>query len=645
MRLLADLRRLWRGLRRTGQIFVVSAALFAILASTVGSPLQSLAQVPLAISGAILAWRGFRALVRQSLWRLRNRLLVTYLFIALVPVLLIVTLAAVATWAMAGQTAVYLVTSEFHRRLEFLRGAARNLLRSPQRAQVAGLQRLGNFISERYPGIEIVVAGSLPQHYPDSSRLQIPPTSQDGLGVAERDGEMMGWVRVSRGTDVVMILFPLTREFLSELVPGLGEVSLVAFDQQESKEKRMRPRLRSSRKASPAVIPRLPEAINRFDFEVIWGSPIQIVAWEPPRQSAALFTVRSRVSAVLQVLFSQRVAWDNSWALILIGAIGVLFLFVEAGALAIGISLSRSITSAVHNLYEGTERVMRGDFSHRIRLPGHDQLAALGESFNRMTENVERLLRVAQEKERFEAELAIAREVQSQLYPRQAPESSTLAVTAFYKPARSVSGDYYDYRRIGSDKIVLAMGDVAGKGISAALLMATIQSAYRAEMQYAVSGGAAPLTADVVARLNQHLYANTPPEKFATFFLGIFDETASLLSYTNAGHLPPIVIRDGQVQRLEVNGMVIGAFPGARYGASRFPMEPGDRLILFTDGLSEPENEYGEMFGEDRLIEFCVRNASLGDAELLARLAEAVERWTGTDELQDDLTLLLARRQ
>ncbi len=647
MRFLADLQNLWRGMGRAGQIFAVCGLAALILSRTIRGPALALVQVPMVITGVILTWRGLRSFIRHSIWRLRNRLLVAYLFVALVPILLIATLVGVATWAMAGQTAVYLVTSEFDRRLDFLRGAALNLLRSPAANPAPGLQRLGNFFSERYPGLEIVLSGREPLRFPEEGTFRIPDASQDGSGVADRDGEMVGWIRVSDRGRVAMMVFPLTREFLNELVPALGEVSIVSFEQRSGSDnsKRSKARMRLSRKTGPVTVARVPEALNRFDFEVIWGSPIQVFSWTPRDVGTpALFTVRSRVSAVLKVLFSQKADWDNSWALILISTLGILFLLVEGVALVIGVSLSRSITSAVHNLYEGTERVMEGDFSHRIRLKGRDQLAALGDSFNRMTENVERLLRVAKEKERYEAELSIAREIQAQLYPRQVPASERLAVTALYKPARSVSGDYYDYRRIGPDKIAIAMGDVAGKGISAALLMATIQSAYRAEMQYAASNGQLPETAEVVVHLNQHLHANTPPEKFATFFLGIFDESASVLTYTNAGHLQPILVRDGVAQRLEVDGMVIGAFPFARYGTSRIELLPGDLLMLFTDGISEPENEYGEMFGEDRLAEFCVRNVSRPDSELLAMIAEAVEKWTSSDELQDDMTLLMARR-
>lgn len=125
--------------------------------------------------------------------------------------------------------------------------------------------------------------------------------------------------------------------------------------------------------------------------------------------------------------------------------------------------------------------------------------------------------------------------------------------------------------------------------------------------------------------------------------MAIYDENLSTLTYTNAGHLQPILIRKGQAQRLEVDGMVIGAFPFARYGTSTVQLEADDLLVFFTDGISEPENEYGEMFGEDRLTDLVLKNASRTDTQIVSMIIEAVEKWTGSPELQDDMTLLIAR--
>jgi sigma-B regulation protein RsbU (phosphoserine phosphatase) len=140
------------------------------------------------------------------------------------------------------------------------------------------------------------------------------------------------------------------------------------------------------------------------------------------------------------------------------------------------------------------------------------------------------------------------------------------------------------------------------------------------------------------------LYENTSAEKYSTLCLGLYDEDAGSFLYTNGGHPPPALVRGGEIQRLDVNGTVVGAFPFAEYGESRIALELGDLLVFFTDGVTEPENEYGEMFGEERFLDLLVRNAHLGEEEIVRLVIESVRAWTGSEELQDDMTLLLARR-
>jgi sigma-B regulation protein RsbU (phosphoserine phosphatase) len=235
------------------------------------------------------------------------------------------------------------------------------------------------------------------------------------------------------------------------------------------------------------------------------------------------------------------------------------------------------------------------------------------------------------------------------------PNIECVNVTAICTPARMVSGDYYDYQQIGATAVAIAIGDVAGKGISAALLMATVQSSFRSQIRGTIEFAApvgqqsasrpAVSTSMLVTNLNKQLYADTSPEKYATFFLGVYDDTSGTLTYTNAGHLPPVLIREGSAERLEVNGTVVGAFPFAAYGESRIELRTQDLIVFFTDGITEPENEYGEMFGEERLIELIQRNAHRSEREVADSIVESVREWTGSDELQDDMTLLLVRRR
>jgi sigma-B regulation protein RsbU (phosphoserine phosphatase) len=308
-----------------------------------------------------------------------------------------------------------------------------------------------------------------------------------------------------------------------------------------------------------------------------------------------------------------------------------------------GVRLSRTITGAVHELYEGTQKVKEGNFAYRVPVKGSDQLAELTTSFNTMTENLSRLIVVAKEKERLESELEIAREVQAQLFPKDVPSTETLELRGVCLPARTVSGDYYDFMAL-PNQLAFAIGDVAGKGISAALLMATIQSTMRTQLGD-VNGNSAQLsTARLVSNLNKLLFATTSPEKYATFYFALYDETEQTLKYTNAGHLSPFLVRGSNILPLDSTGTVVGAFAWATYEERTVKLEPGDLVVAYTDGITEPENEYGEMYGEDQLKDLLVKYGNADSSEIIARTMEAVNQWTKSPELQDDMTMVIARR-
>ena len=599
----------------------------------------------LLIAGLWLAVRLLRLTARHAVWRLRNRLLVTYLFIAVVPILLIAALAVGGGVLLANQLAVYLVTSELDRRTDSLLSAAASIVRTEPASRPAVMERMMDlFYQEHYPGVEVLLRESGKTiRYPSKGALPPPKEGWEvSKGVLSRDGLFYLWSHANTRTGDVTIAAPLTREFLAELVPNLGVV-----DFGESPTSR-------ARFSGGAVASRLPPAANRFDREINWSATIPTANWDQPgKAKVGYLRVQSRLSAVLATVFNRPadVLQQGLQVGLIVGVI--LFFIVEFVSMVIGITMTRTITGAVHRLYEGTQKVIEGDFSHRIEVTGKDQLAELSHSFNHMTENLERLLVVAKEKERLQSEIEIAREVQSQLYPRVVPQTRTLRLSAVCQPARMVSGDYYDYETIRDTQIAVAIGDVAGKGISAALLMATLQSSLRTQLQSwlevaaaAGSGTVTPMvsTSHVVGRLNTQLHAYTSPEKYATFCLGVYDEPSGAFTYTNAGHLPPVLVRDGVPERLDVNGTVVGAFPFSAYGESRVDMKSGDLLVCFTDGITEPENEYGEMFGEDRLVDLIARNSHRGEEQIIELVLASVHQWTASEELQDDMTILLARR-
>jgi phosphoserine phosphatase RsbU/P len=616
-----------------------------------GSVWQLLITFAALVFGVIVVAKWVVIGLKRMIWRLRYRLVVAYLFIALVPIVLLGLLVWTGTSVVAGQMAAYLITNELDRAAADMLMPARGLAWTPPTARAQYARWLASALWNRYPGLEILIRDDGTWRFPENSTATPPPAGWgDANGLVRKDGRLYLWAHAIHDSSEVTLVVPLTRRTLAQLVPNLGEMQFRRL------ERGAPPEQLPGGGNAPATVP---PAENLLDREVIYFSLLPVAAWDAPgRFERDFLFLRTRYSAVLRTVFGQKTEWRqgetaaSTWITVFIIIIAVLIL-AELVSIIIGVRLTRTITSAVHNIYRGTEHVRAGDFSHRIEVRGNDQLAELGDSFNRMTEDLERLVEVAKEKERLQSEIEIAREVQNQLFPKSLPVSKTIELTATCLPARLVSGDYYDYMNLEPPTIALAIGDVAGKGISAALLMATVQSTMRTQLRagrevaMTVGNGglyAPPSTAALVSRLNQQLYAFTPPEKFATFYFALYDEETSVLTYTNAGHLPPILVRGGSATRLDVTGTVVGAFSFAEYGESTVRLEPGDLLVCFTDGVTEPENEFGEMFGEERLTELVVKHAASESSEIIGAVMESVRHWTGSPELQDDMTLLLARR-
>jgi sigma-B regulation protein RsbU (phosphoserine phosphatase) len=651
------LKTLYRQLGKLGKTFAGLLLIYLVLLFVKpSSGWVSFLQFLLIILGFWLALRFTRAFMRKAIWRLRNRLLVTYLFIAVVPVLLIVTLSGLAMYLMLSQLAAYLANSELDRRIAALDRAAQQIAVAAPQHRTEVMRSVAESNSARFPQLAFVVreGDSVTIWPPGSGHTPPHPRWGNANGIVVHQGRYHLWSRIVRETTAVTAVAPISRQYLSNLVPGLGDISLLDLASGESKggninvtvEKRQTPLAASQEK--PADVP---PAVNRFDRSVIGFTIVPIVHWDDPERSDnTLLNVHTRGSAIFRTIFATKIdAFQGFVAYLLLG-VSIAFLIVEIIALIIGVSLTRTITRAIHGLYEGTQRVMQGDFKHRIAVKGRDQLADLGSSFNTMTENLERLLEVAKEKERLQAEIEVARAVQEQLFPRFMPSIKTLRLAAVCEPARMVSGDFYDYQSLGVQHYSLALGDVSGKGISAALLMASIQSAMRMELRASMAesnfalNGVRLSSARIMSEMNKQMHATSAPEKFATCYFGLYDDSTGTLRYTNAGHLPPILVRNGAATRLEVNGTVMGAFPFAQYEESVVHLEPGDLLVCFTDGITEPENEYDEMFGEDRLVELVTKNAEREEEKIMAIILESVRQWTGSPELQDDMTLLLARK-
>ncbi len=634
----------WRLERLVSLLFILWAILSLTRAPGWTTAITGIAVV---VTGSVLAFRYVRSGIRRAIWRLRNRLIVTYIFVGVVPVQLILLLVFIGSYIVFGQVAVYLITTELDRRADSLSAAADILTQEPADVLDARVNETRKRLSKRFREIEILVSrGDERFRSPAGSKLEAPPKAWgDYAGLMERNGVHFEFAHENRDGVEVTLLSPITSDILSTLVPGMADVHFMGLRTGDAQKKAA---------PNPKVRPGqyLPPKAFRFDYEITWVSPSRLPDWSHPnQQTSALISITTRASAVINAVFGQSFDMEQ-FSLIAFLVVAGIFLLVEIGSIIIGISLTRTMTGAVHGLYEGTERVTAGDFSHRISVTGNDQLGELAKSFNSMTENLERLIVVAKEKERLESEIEIARGVQNQLFPKAAPAMKTIQLSGSCQPARMVSGDYYDFLCLPDGNVAIAIGDVAGKGIAAALLMASIQSIMRTQL---TSGLPRPVdgndhmrmggsVSQMVGELNRQLYANTSPEKYATFCFGLYDEEEKTFTYTNAGHLPPILLRNGNAQLLEVTGTVVGLFPTTQYEERKIVMQADDILLAYTDGIVEPENVYGEEFGAERMVDLVVKYRSEASEEIIARIMEAVPHWTGAQELPDDMTVVLARR-
>jgi sigma-B regulation protein RsbU (phosphoserine phosphatase) len=245
--------------------------------------------------------------------------------------------------------------------------------------------------------------------------------------------------------------------------------------------------------------------------------------------------------------------------------------------------------------------------------------------------NVENRLQSRQ----IRVELAEARKIQEGLLPKTMPALNGFELASAWQPAREVSGDYLTAFRLGSDHVGLCVADVAGKGLPAALLMANMQATLRLAAFETLE------PREVCSQLNRMMCANTPENKFITCFYAVLNTSTKRLTFTNAGHNPPVLIRaDGTCRRLTQGGKVIGAFEDSTYMQREVQLQSGDRLLMFTDGLTETVNAYGDEFGENRLIELLTKERARHAADLQDQILRSVCEFND-GEFEDDATSIL----
>ncbi|MFL6230067.1 MAG: PP2C family protein-serine/threonine phosphatase [Pyrinomonadaceae bacterium] len=706
--------------------------------------------------------RGLRWLKNKLLWRVRRRLIITYLFVGLTPIVLLLTLFALTGLVGLNQVMTRVVRVHLGgQENQALAGAhmlARAFARQPAAAddktlqtwlddRVALLQsslpgaraavwradasagtsavmnapgwtreadvsRPARFASEpkdenaRPVGGDMSHAGEpLPEWLREKSEWHgltfVQPDENETSGFGSPSLRALVHERTPDGRAVALLLVvPVSRAFVRQIRENTGLAVHPFFLGAEGTEVTIN---RGGLGTSYASIgdaraqrrdPDNPNGVfivtpahrYRVDFRRDqFGEPdntsslviLPATNWANGSESLrASFMCEFSAWAVAQQLFA-----EGSVGQILQGAftlVVVCFLTLELFALFSAAWMTRAVTGTVHRLYLATEFIKRGDFSHRVRVRSHDQLGELAEAFNEMSADIESLLEERVEREKLQREVEIAAEVQAQLFPREVPNLRGTEIVGECRAARGVAGDYYDYIEVTPGLIVFTLGDVSGKGISAALVMSNLQASLRAQttilserlklservaLKSAASAtgtggneagaelpcGVAGIDTDcaveqMAVSINDQLCRSTDSNRFATVFLALYDDRTRRLRYTNAGHNPPLLVRAaGAVEHLDVGGTVLGAFDWARYEEEAATFEAGDLLLVFSDGITEAQNHAGEEYGDERLAQFAITNRHLSTDDLRAAVFDEIDAWTGGRERDDDQTVVILK--
>jgi sigma-B regulation protein RsbU (phosphoserine phosphatase) len=641
------------------------------------STIDTLASVVVAIGALYFLGRALAVAQRRVLWRVRRKLILSYIFIGFIPSILIVTFFLLGGWFLFVNFSSYLLQSEFRAlnaramavagitALDVQRAGGRNLT-----AILAGRQ--SSRAAAGLPGYSQAV---IPMARPCSTSA--PDAPAESVGRVATSGPwahvdppaaVPEWLSDCRGFGGIFPyqqadaangvgLFVRAVAFAHVGAASYAVIIDIPFDEQLRRQLRATTGVdvRTFQSRSPdiqplpgrAAPPRSAAAAPASDLPLSSFSFLEEHDWQTGARGSVIATMHLSIRDIYRHISAQASAEASRVLLLILIAIGILFFIIQAFAVIAGLALARSITRSVHTLFEGTERVRQGDFSHKMAIVARDQLGELAASFNSMTASIEDLLREQAEKKRLEEELRIAHEIQMSLLPHGPLGVPGLSVTALSVPAREVGGDYYDFFPIDANRVGVLIADVSGKGTSAALYMAELKGLMLSLSRIHTS------PRDLLVAANQIIAEHLDPRSFITMTYAVFDLRARTMIYARAGHTPLMYLsRAASMPALHVlapDGLVVGLKVDNGETFERLleevtmPIHEGDLLLLFTDGITEAMNAQDDCFGEGRLGRLVEQHARLSDEELRERVLREISSFVGDVPQHDDMTLLILR--
>jgi serine phosphatase RsbU (regulator of sigma subunit) len=604
-------------------------------------------------------------------FKLRTRLVISYVLVAAVPVLLVTAFLIVAAYLAMGSSRADTATRLLMPGVE-TRRALTGLLRDPALNAALAADRHPDDLESANQDLDLAVANRLAgrasfvmaarRSRADTSRFvlrfapekavppalralaePIPPLPADGLVYADSltyattalanpagDDEILlrAFVPVDtqRLSDVAAMVSAkldlFTSESLSVKTPGRGID--ISFD---SGQKGRARRVMSSD---------TPQRGGAQGAYVVRGFVVKPDGSLSTYDSILLLQIPA--AGILTSLRDTASNPINYIVLLVLGVIAGLFLLVESGTLWAGTQIARQIHQAVLALHQGTRRIAEEDFDHRIEIERGDELGELGQAFNAMAEGLKERRQLALEQQALQSEMLVARSIQRRLFPEHVPAIAGLDVAGTSIPSREIGGDAYDYLPWEAGLLV-SVADVSGKGVPAALLMSNLQAGLRGQAHRPAALG------NVLAELNELILASTDPGQFITLAIAYVNPGANRLVYASAGHNPPFLRRrNGAIEPLTESGLLLGVVEGAEYAETAAAFNPGDTLVLYTDGVVEAQDTRDHFYGDDRLTELLRNTADLDASAIRDRIVESVKAFAGSEGPGDDLTVVVVRR-
>ncbi len=625
------------------------------------------------VAGLIL-WRILR-LRTKLLWRIRRKLVISYLLIGLVPTLLILFFFLLSAFFIVGQVSSYVLNTEIRRidtdvitagdlAVSDIQGIVRNDPHPSDGDIRATLARRLAPISARFPGSGAVYL----EHR--RGRIQRVVATDDFVHAPQVGTTLAAWamaayqgpIHVSDTNYLGGVSAPVPgQEGLTVLVlcPLGGVLDKAAADTgfhidqvvaSLSKEGGAAPVLvlGSARNPDPS------RTAAPKPFTLPWWTLLQSRSLDQPRSQdtdlifvqfgfAPMMLYRSIAANALQL--GPEGPDLGRLVLFALALLAILFLVIEVAAIFVGLVLARSITGSVHALSQGTEHVRQGDFGYKVQVRSRDQLGELADSFNLMTTSIQDLLNESAEKERLEEELRIAREIQNSLLPKDRISVPGLSIAWLCLPANEVGGDYCDFIPLPDERLALLIADVSGKGTSAALYMAELKGIALSLSRIYDS------PRRLLVEANKILAANLDNRSFITMVYAVIDMKQRRMTYARAGHNPVFQLSANggrpTTRVLAPEGLGLALDRGATFEAileeESIGLASGDLFLFYTDGVSEAMNDRSELFGEDRMRAILEENSELPTEELREKMIDEVFSFAGGAVQHDDMTMVLVK--